>query len=883
MDRAPISVFTPSNTDPEQLERIFVQRHRLLGKIVERLRRSMLTGDMYHVLLIGPRGSGKTNMVALAHHRLTQPADLKDCMRVAWLGEDDAITGLIDLALGIADRLAEEYPGEFDADYRTRYRGLPGDDAAEAILDEINQRLQHRYLWVLLENMDAAFKGMGDQGQKRWRAFLQEKGRIATLATSQQIFDGVSDREQPFWGFFDIHHLRPLSIGDARELIRNISVENGNHDLAKFLETADGRYRIRSLHHLAGGNHRMYVLLSEFLTKESLDDLVAAFETLADELTPYFQERIRSLPAQQAKIVQSLAAMEGAAITVKEIARLTFIDDRSCSKQLGELRNKNYVQSEKRGKESYYELAEPLMRLCLEVKNQRGKPLRLIARFLKAWFTNDDLKSQLELNLTKPSRTDAYRETALALDSGFKKVLQSQIDREIGEHLQRANYEGAFTAAEELECADPLFGRLRLSQIKWQRGDLSGAIDDLTFLIETSDTPLSLKANALLNRGMSYGQQGNAEKELADYTSLIKMPDAPMGVIAYALEYRGAAYRNLGEATHALADYTMLLALPSIPAALEATALLNRGVIYGQLEEKAKELADFTRLIEMPDAPVDRKAMALLNRGVVYRQLSDSNRALSDFSALIERADTPEDQRVAAFVNRGATYQAADKSRKASADYMSVVEMPTAKVSYKIRALSSLSVLHWRNGAMSKSLATLQQAERLAPVGSEDRCHVMFAIPEPLMELASLNEVVTALRRAFAENAPDREAFGGTPEDLFWMVLRRGCDDWERYVAALLPLYVEFEAAEVLGRGVTQLIGKLDAGDYTRGQLDYWNSIWQERGAAVEALELPLKCLAAATEAIKTKSDRPLFALPQEIRSLVRSLLTSTLGPVDQK
>ncbi|MDZ4849441.1 MAG: hypothetical protein SGI77_09105 [Pirellulaceae bacterium] len=113
----------------------------------------------------------------------------------------------------------------------------------------------------------------------------------------------------------------------------------------------------------------MDVLLSEFMAKASLGDLVSAFETLADELTPYFQERIRSLPAQQTKIVQSLAAMEGAAITVKEIAASTFINERSCAKQLGELRNKRYVQVEKRGKESFYELAEPLIRLCLEVKN----------------------------------------------------------------------------------------------------------------------------------------------------------------------------------------------------------------------------------------------------------------------------------------------------------------------------------------------------------------------------------------------------------------------------------------------------------------------------------------------------------------------------------
>ncbi len=804
MSRSLISVFTPSNTPPEVLARIFVQRHRLLEKLVERLKRSMLTGNMHHALLIGPRGSGKTNMVALTQHRLQQQEELDDVMRIAWLGEDDTITGLIDLAMGIADRLAEEYPDEFETDYRSPFRMLPADDAAEAILNEIHRRLQHRNLLVMFENMDAAFKGLGDHGQKRWRAFLQEKGRIATLATSQQIFDGVSDRDLPFWGFFDIHHLAPLSFDDSRTLIRNISIENKNKELVQFIDTAEGRYRIRSLHHLAGGNHRMYVLLSEFLTKASLDDLVSAFETLADELTPYFQERIRSLPAQQAKIVQSLAAMEGAAITVKEIAASTFIDERSCSKQLGELRSKRYVQAEKRGKESYYELSEPLMRLCLEVKNQRGKPLKLIARFLKAWFTADDLKSQLSKNLGSSNRADAYCVAALELDGEFQKAVYGQINRDIETQLQKKNFAAALSLAEELQCADQVRGRLQAAKVKFESGDAIGSIEDLTVLIEMRNCNVEVKALSLLNRGATYGRLGETEKELADYTALIEMSNAPVD--------------------------------------LKATVLVNRGVTYRQLGETEKGLADFTALIEMPDAPVEQKAKVLFNRGITYRQLGETQKGLADFTALIEMPDAPAEMRA--------------------------------------RAMSYIGSLYWENGKMRESLATYQEAMLLAPRGSEVHCNVMFDLPEPLLEVGTLEEVASSLRKAFQENEPTISSYGGTPKDLFGMVLRGGSSDWERYVATLLPIYVEFGATEKLGSGLTQLIEKLDQGDYSHNQLDLWNSLWHELGVNIEALEIPLSCLSAAIAAIKTKSDRPLFVLPIEVRSLVRSLLNKSLGNV---
>ncbi|MFM8475364.1 MAG: hypothetical protein ACKOEO_06155, partial [Planctomycetaceae bacterium] len=58
--RKVISAYTPSNTDRGILKRIFVQREKLLERIVDRLSRSMTTGDKHQMLLVGPRGWVKT-------------------------------------------------------------------------------------------------------------------------------------------------------------------------------------------------------------------------------------------------------------------------------------------------------------------------------------------------------------------------------------------------------------------------------------------------------------------------------------------------------------------------------------------------------------------------------------------------------------------------------------------------------------------------------------------------------------------------------------------------------------------------------------------------------------------------------------------------------
>ena len=44
-----------------------------------------------------------------------------------------------------------------------------------------------------------------------------------------------------------------------------------------FLATSRGQARVRALHHLSGGNHRIYIVLSQFITRDSIEALVEPF------------------------------------------------------------------------------------------------------------------------------------------------------------------------------------------------------------------------------------------------------------------------------------------------------------------------------------------------------------------------------------------------------------------------------------------------------------------------------------------------------------------------------------------------------------------------------------------------------------------------------
>ena len=387
--------FTPSRTDPELLESIFVQRQDLLTDIVERVQESATSGNKHHVVLIGPRGIGKTHLISLLHHRVTDDKQLAKRLRIAWMLEDETVTSFVQLLKRIYELLAEKYPEEFPIDWLNDRLDNSPTLIESSLKEELATKFSESTLLLLAENLDALFDGFDKQEQMKWRAYLQENPFTCIIATAQRLFGEIQDREKPFFGFFTPRHLKPLQVEDAIELLSRIARRKEQSELLEFLQTPEGRSRCRALHHLAGGNHRIYIVLSEFISRESLDDLVQPFEKMADELTPYYQERMRWLSAQQRQIVELLCNQDGTC-TPKFISRQLLAKENTISGQLKKLSDLGYVTKTPRGRESLYELAEPLMRLASEVKDKRQKPLRMLVDFLRIWYRPEALPGMLE-------------------------------------------------------------------------------------------------------------------------------------------------------------------------------------------------------------------------------------------------------------------------------------------------------------------------------------------------------------------------------------------------------------------------------------------------------------------------------------------------------
>jgi hypothetical protein len=382
-----LAAFMPGILSREMLQAITVCREPVAGKLLDELRLAARTRSGRHHLLVGPHGSGKTHLISLLTYRIRSDEELSSHLRIAcprkpmW-----EVASFPDLLEGVLAALAAEYD---DAELAKAVATLPmlPLDEAEAFAERLlSEWVGKRLLLLILEDLEALLQALNETGQRQLRAWLQAHANIVLLATAPRLSDGVSDADAPFYDGFNITRLDELTREDVADLLAKIALVRVDTELVDFLHTETGQDRLRAAYHLIGGSPRCWICFANRLTMQALDDLVPAILQMLDALAPCYQGRIQELPAQQRKIVSLLCAQRGAA-PVKEIAAACRLSHQATAAQLHSLRAKAFVRAEALGRESWYELADPLMRLYLEALASRGHSVRRMIALLRLHYS----------------------------------------------------------------------------------------------------------------------------------------------------------------------------------------------------------------------------------------------------------------------------------------------------------------------------------------------------------------------------------------------------------------------------------------------------------------------------------------------------------------
>ncbi len=882
-----ISRFNPNLMTPEALENIFVQRQKLAEQIVELIRESATTPSKHYTLLIGPRGIGKTHFISLVYHRIRKMDDLDDRLLIAWVREEEwGISSFLDLLLRILQAIEKEYNDrELGNRIESLYQLTP-ENAERTAGELLKEIIGNRTLLLLMENLDEVFAGLDDEGQKQLRAYLQENAFCTILATSQSLFNGVKLQTSPFYGFFRIRHLKDLTLDEAVQLLAKVAKLQGDRELESFIQTPTGRDRIKTVHYLAGGNPRVYIILSAFLTRQSLDDLVEAFMAMLDDLTPYYQDRMKCLSPQQRKIVDLLCDRRHA-VTVKEIAQRCFITHQTASSQLKDLREKGYVISEAIGRESYYELRETLMRFCVEVKKQRGEPIRLFVDFLRIWYTREELQQRWERCLASSHGSSTLQVTSLKsslrLEESHHYQQLSPLYLE-QEYLRRAleasdSEEDPRVAAyikEFLVCyikkgfVQGLRLTEKLVEIRGQALDwlLHGlCLDELKYYeqaIAACDRALSIQPDydsAWLIRGIALGNLGQLEEEIASFDRALAIKPG----YHHTWLLRGIAFFNLGQLEEAIASFDRALAIK----ADYHDAWLLRGIALFNLGQLEEAIASYDRALAIqPDLHE-----AWNDRGIALNDLGQLEEAIASYKrALAIKPDSHE-----ASNNWGVTLLNLGQLEEAIAAYdRALVIKPDFQLTWNNRGIAFLKLNRFEDASTC--------FDRVIELGAT-YSGVFFNRAIAILGFDRWDEGITALENAIKQIQNKDEITIDDTELIIRIVFKNTQDSviWKSRLISIIQFYDKYEVLSPLGQGLVKSIPALMPETISDKTARTWLELWQELAKHYPEFQIPLRLLNAAVRYKETKGDRRvLLELAIEERQLLEPLLGGS-EPINMK
>jgi AAA ATPase domain len=489
----PLLRFTPSAQEPEVLEQLFVQREPLLQDLVSDVKRAAQGKARRHRLLIGPRGIGKSHIVAMLSNRLNaQP--VRGC-EVVLVSED--LWGIRSFADLVREILGTEQ--------------TPSDELAE---QQLRAATANKLLVLIIENFDSVLSQINPSGVHRLRS-VAEDCKLLIVATAPQLFDQVSKSRDPFYGFFDIEHLDELSLENACSLLQKVAALRDDQALGAFLATDLAMARLQAIRALAGGHPRIWMLFAGCISVQAMEELVPLFIETLDDLTPYYQSRVGALPPQQQAVVLALCKQPGA-LTNGMIAELAHIGERQSATITKQLVEKGFLRPASTSipsigddRLSWWELREPLLRLSLDVKQTRGKPLKLVVEFLREWF---GLRLIFERTKVVGTLTKKYIE--VALDNNlrpFDKDELFEVAKLFGSNENFAEAARSTGVYEEIKLGIDKVSNsikseanlLKVAQDALSRGRYSEELDTYEKLLTFahSDSYLELQATCLVHLG----------------------------------------------------------------------------------------------------------------------------------------------------------------------------------------------------------------------------------------------------------------------------------------------------------------------------------------------------------------------------------------------
>ena len=623
----PVRKFNPGTFQcDEEIIGQFVVRNRELGIVLEVLRGNIDSPSCQHILVVAPRGRGKTMLLARAAAELRTDDTLSGhLLPVRFMEESQEIFNLADFWLETLFHLAREIATqdpelarelrETHAALSDRWREQALEEHAHAAVLEAADRLG-RKLVLMVENMQSLGENVDEDFGWKLRGVLQSEPQIMLLATATSRFEGLDDAEQPFFELFRIVGLEPLTTKECCCLWQVVSGDRVRG------------HQIRPLQILTGGSPRLLVIVAGFARHRSLRQLMEELVTLIDEHTEYFRGHLEALAKTERRIYVSVIDLWQPS-KPREIAARARMDIRVVSTMLGRLVDRGAVIVEGSGRKRLYAAAERLYCIYYKLRRERDEAavVRNLIHFMAVFYSEAELCEMSGKLIAEGVRSPAIRK-------GIEWAIAEmpQVDS-VFSIMARPSMEGPSdqTAAINNGWAEQLFQKIAAA---FEAGTFEKTIEmvDKVFASQSANwslMPPPLIARAFLMKAVAHEALGDSEAAIAAFDEVIERFGAseapeiqvPMAVTLFC---KGVTRGDLGDFEAAIAAFDEVIKrlgaseAPGIQL-LVANALFYKGFARGELGEPEAAIAAFDEVIERFGASEAPEIQVLVARALGYK------------------------------------------------------------------------------------------------------------------------------------------------------------------------------------------------------------------------------------------------------------------------
>lgn len=381
--------YNPAFLDDDQLVASFAVRSRDLTALLEVVRENSGPSNQ-HVLVIGPRGSGKTTLVLRVAAELRRDPELSRAVYPLVFSEEsyevhDAASLWLDALFHLARQTGDQRWRDAHAQLRretdpTRLRTL-----ALAELRDFSEAEGKRLL-VVVENFNALIDlQLADDEAWTLRHTLLNEPWLMLLATATSRFDGIERSDQAMFDLFRVYNLEPLAPHECAALWRRLTGAE--------IDERQGR----ALEILTGGSPRLLTILSQFAADAPLTHLADDLARLIDDHTDYFRSNIEVLSPQEKRVFAALADLWAPA-TAQDVAERARMSVNATSAVLTRLERAGVVTASAiTPRRNRYQLSERLYNIYYVMRRSGSgaERVRFAVEFIAAYYDAEALVEKL--------------------------------------------------------------------------------------------------------------------------------------------------------------------------------------------------------------------------------------------------------------------------------------------------------------------------------------------------------------------------------------------------------------------------------------------------------------------------------------------------------